>query len=284
MIADMRVFELGDAALMDVEGDAAAALRDRFDGSIFSEDAQVENVSSRYRVLGVYGPCASGVLEAALMSDGARGAAGLDEMRLYSNCRLEASGASVIVVRSDEIGVDGFDLFLEQASADGVVSRLRAAGAVNVDGDTAEVTRIEAGRPRFGVDMDGETIPLEAGIQDRAISLTKGCYVGQEIIIRVLHRGQGRVAKRLVGLALDPSDDVPGRGDAVHSGGRQIGVVTSPTRSPALGRPVAMGYVHRDFAAPGTEVTVQTSGGSQPAVVTRLPIVPGPAGMASGPS
>ena len=65
--------------------------------------------------------------------------------------------------------------------------------------------RIEGGRPRFGIDMDEDTIPLEAGIEDRAISLTKGCYVGQEIIIRVLHRGHGRVARRLVGLTFDPA-------------------------------------------------------------------------------
>jgi folate-binding protein YgfZ len=285
MIADMRVFELGDSTLMDVDSQAAAVLRDRFDQSIFSEDVQVEDVSSRYRVLGVYGPSASSVVAAALTMDGASGALGLEAMPLYSNRRLETSDGSVIVVRSDEVGVEGFDLFVEESqSPEGLVDRLRASGALEVDDEAAEATRIEAGRPKFGVDMDSETIPLEAGIQDRAISLTKGCYVGQEIIIRVLHRGHGRVAKRLVGLTLDPSSDLPRNGDAVQSGDRQIGAVTSATRSPALGRPIAMGYVHRDFTTPGTEVAVLTAGGSQPAVVTGLPIVPtqtSPAGLES---
>ena len=103
--------------------------------------------------------------------------------------------------------------------------------------------------------MDEDTIPLEAGIEDRAISLTKGCYVGQEIIIRMLHRGQGRVARRLVGLALDPSATVPAKGDAIRVGDRQVGAVTSATHSPALERPLAMGYVHRDFTEPGTAVS-----------------------------
>jgi folate-binding protein YgfZ len=177
-------------------------------------------------------------------------------------------------VRSDDLGIDGFDLFVPQAQSEALASRLRARGAADVGMATAEVTRIEAGRPRFGVDMDDETIPLEAGIQDRAISLTKGCYVGQEIIIRVLHRGQGRVAKRLVGLTFDPSGEVARKGDAVSSGDRQIGMVTSSARSPALGRAVAMAYVHRDFTSASTAVTVTTAGGPQPAIVASLPLVP----------
>ena len=81
-----------------------------------------------------------------------------------------------------------------------VAAALSAAGAVDIDAETWDTLRIEAGRPLFGVDMDTDTIPLEAGLEARAISQTKGCYVGQEIIIRVLHRGGGRVARRLVGL------------------------------------------------------------------------------------
>ncbi|MEO7270410.1 MAG: glycine cleavage T C-terminal barrel domain-containing protein, partial [Vicinamibacterales bacterium] len=105
----------------------------------------------------------------------------------------------------------------------------------------------------------------------RAISLTKGCYVGQEIIIRMLHRGQGRVAKRLVGLILDPSAPVPAKGDAIRVGERQVGAVTSATHSFALERAIAMGYVHRDFAAAGTAVTVMTAAGALPAMISGLP-------------
>src|SRR5665213_4362641 len=98
--------------------------------------------------------------------------------------------------------------------------------------------------------MDEETIPLEAGIESRAISLTKGCYVGQEVIIRVLHRGHGRVARKLVGLILD-GGDVPPAETAIVAQDREVGRVTSSTLSPALGKPIALGYVHRDFVTPG---------------------------------
>ena len=117
--------------------------------------------------------------------------------------------------------------------------------------------------------MDAETIPLEAGIEPRAISLSKGCYVGQEVIIRVLHRGHGRVARKLVGLAFDGAV-VPAAGADVTVESRVIGHVTSSTRSPALERPIALAYLHRDFLAPGTSVSVA----GQPAVVTALPFVP----------
>ncbi len=162
--------------------------------------------------------------------------------------------------------------------------------AVDVPLGTLDVLRIEAGVPRFFVDMTTETIPLEAGLEQRAISFTKGCYVGQEIIVRVTTRGGGRVAKKLVGLAFDvavlPVDglatpdgdaarDVPASpaGFRIRAGERAIGEVTSITRSPALGRLVALGYVHRDFIEPGTSVTVDLPGGEVSAEVHALPFV-----------
>jgi tRNA-modifying protein YgfZ len=105
--------------------------------------------------------------------------------------------------------------------------------------------------------MDTGTIPLEAGIEDRAISLTKGCYVGQEVIVRVLHRGHGRVAKKLVTLVL-ASDRVPLAGAGIFSDDREVGHVTSAARSPMMNAAVAMGYVQRDRAAEGTELSVKS--------------------------
>src|SRR5439155_18585633 len=137
--------------------------------------------------------------------------------------------------------------------------------------ETAEVLRVESGIPKFHQDMDEQTIPLEAGIEARAISLTKGCYVGQEVIIRVLHRGHGRVARKLVGL-LFADGEPPERGATVLAAGRDVGDVTSAVWSPARQRPIALAYVHRDFIAPGTSVAVE----GRSAEVTALPFVPRP--------
>jgi folate-binding protein YgfZ len=137
-----------------------------------------------------------------------------------------------------------------------------------VEFDTFEVIRIERGVPRFLADMDEETIPLEAGIEDRAISFTKGCYVGQEVIVRVTTRGGGRVAKKLVRWVADPNAEiVPLRDAKIVSFDRDIGRVTSAAFSPTINRVVGLGYVHRNFAAAGTEITVVWNAARVKAVV-----------------
>jgi folate-binding protein YgfZ len=133
-----------------------------------------------------------------------------------------------------------------------------------IDIDTFDVIRIERGVPRFLVDMNEDTLPLEAGIEDRAISFTKGCYVGQEIIVRVTHRGGGRVAKKLVRwIALDDAQAVPPAESTIVSGSwtelgeeKDIGRVTSAAFSPRANRVVGLGYVHRDYTAGGTDFTI----------------------------
>jgi len=272
MIADMRVFELGDALLVDLEATVTSSVRDKWSMFIFSEDVRVEDRSLATAELGIYGPHAAQVLSDALTADQATptpSAAGLESMPVHACSSLARQGGAAIVLRSDDAGVMGFDVVIPADAKDAFLSRLLAAGGVLVDADAVDVCRVEAGRPRFGVDMTEDTIPLEAGIEDRAISLTKGCYVGQEIIIRVLHRGHGRVARRLVGLSLDPSAGVPSRGAVIRSADRDVGAITSAVRSPALGRVVALGYVHRDFTTPGTGLSV----GETAATVAALPFV-----------
>ena len=117
----------------------------------------------------------------------------------HGNARGEWAGGAAIVTRVTDTGEPGFDLYVERAQAGALKAALLAAGVIELDEATAEAVRIESGMPLFGRDMDEETIPLEAGIESRAISFTKGCYVGQEVVIRVLHRGHGRVARKLVG-------------------------------------------------------------------------------------
>ncbi|OFW11463.1 MAG: hypothetical protein A3H96_00745 [Acidobacteria bacterium RIFCSPLOWO2_02_FULL_67_36] len=277
MISDLRVFETGDSILADLPASRAALVRTRLADLVFSEDVEVADLTSATAQLAVCGPRAAGVLASALAAcrsadEPSPPSELLDRMALFANGRWDFRGAPLTVARGDEFGVPAFDLVLPLGGKDDLSRLLRDAGAMAVDPATADTCRIEAGRPLFGVDMDEETIPLEAGIEDRAISLTKGCYVGQEIIIRVLHRGHGRVARRLVGLTLD-GDVVPSRDDVVRSGEKEIGRVTSATLSPALTRPIALGYVHRDFADPGTSVAVTHEAAPLRATVVATPFV-----------
>jgi folate-binding protein YgfZ len=207
MITDMNVFAREDRLLLDVPALLAGALRDRLDGLIFAEDAQVLDQRTAFDVWAAIAPG-------------------------------EPPGGTLT------------DIVVEHGQPPSV-------SYPEIDLDTFEVVRIERGIPRFLVDMDTDTIPLEAGIEDRAISFTKGCYVGQEVIVRVTHRGGGRVAKKLVRWHAEPSAAmVPLAGARILAADRDIGRVTSAAFSPAREAVVGLGYVHRDFVDPGTEVTV----------------------------
>jgi folate-binding protein YgfZ len=274
MIADMYVIETGTAILMDVEAEVTGRVAEHLDRFVFSEDVAVTNVTEAMAQIGVFGPRAAIVLSQALGAAAAPvPALELEALAVLANRTSLWDGAPVHVVRRDDLGGLGYDVLIGMEHATALEEAIDRAGVVAVDSDVAEVCRVENGRPVFGRDMTEDTIPLEAGIEDRAISLTKGCYVGQEIIIRVLHRGHGRVARRLVGLTLGHDAEVPTPGMALRAAGRDIGTATSAVWSPALDCPIAMGYVHRDFAEPGTAVEVVIGGAGVPAVVTRLPFL-----------
>jgi len=265
MIADLHLYELGDVMLMTMDGGVKDAVMAKLDQFIFSEDVQLGDVSATFAQLAVVGPDAASVVAAAL---GAVPSDALSALPEHGNVRIDWDGGAAIVTRITDTGEPGFDVYVERTRAAQLKASFASAGVPEMDDAMAETLRIEAGVPRFHRDMDEETIPLEAGIESRAISFTKGCYVGQEVIIRVLHRGHGRVARRLVGLLVEGAE-VPPRGAPITADGRAIGDVTSSTLSPALQRPIALGYVHRDFVQPGTKVTV----GAAAATVAALPFV-----------
>jgi len=156
------------------------------------------------------------------------------------------------------------DVFCEGASQAAVSAELIADGLLELDAADAEAMRIEAGHARWGVDMNEETIPLEAGLLERAISQHKGCYVGQEVIVRILHRGAGRVAKRLMRIVFGPDQaGPPAPGTPITIDGAEVGKITSAAHSRRLSRVIALGYVQRDHANDGTAVMV----GSAPAAI-----------------
>jgi folate-binding protein YgfZ len=265
MIADMWVYELGDVVLLAVLREVTATVMAKLDQFIFTEDVQLGDASETFSACAVVGPRAPQVVAQAL---GLPSPDAIGALREHGNVRLSFDGQPAIVLRTTDTGVDGFDLLVARAQQERLRASLRDAGAAAADHQAAETLRIEAGVPKFHQDMDEDTIPLEAGIERRAISMTKGCYVGQEVIVRVLHRGHGRVARKLVGLTAASSAGLQ-PGVPVAADEKPIGVVTSVAISPALGRAIALGYVHRDFTAPGTNVSVSGT----PAVVAALPFV-----------
>ena len=182
----------------------------------------------------------------------------------YRQAKLQVGGQEVLAIGSVELGLEGFDLWLAPDAGADVWRTLLAAGAVPLGLDAAEILRIEAGRPRFGAELDEDTLPLEAGLE-RAISYDKGCYVGQEVIARITHRGH--VNRKLAGLWISGSTPVTA-GAALTQEGKPAGVVRSSLISERLGSPIALAYVRRESLAPGTVLGLADG---RTATVTALP-------------
>ena len=264
MIADLFVYELGDIMLLSMPRAVKDTVLAKLEQFIFTEDVKLGDVTGTFAQIALVGPNAAAVLSGVL--DGVSAGA-LGELPEHGNVRALLAGQPAIVTRTADAGEPGYDVYVELPQAAALRASLVALGQPSSD-RTRPRDPHRSGRTQFGRDMDEETIPLEAGIEARAISFSKGCYVGQEVIIRVLHRGHGRVARKLVGLSLE-GDAVPPAGAPVRAADKDVGHVTSSAMCPALERPIALAYLHRDFLAPGTAVSVD----GVSAVVAELPFV-----------
>jgi len=193
--------------------------------------------------------------------------AGLEGMMEGEEMILPLSSESFLrVTPNGNLRAPAWDLILPSGLGEDLLGRLGAGGVVPLSGDTLETLRIEKGRPAFGVDMDENTIPLEAGIQRRAIDARKGCYTGQEVIVRI--RDRGHVNKELRGFLMGTAP-VPSAGAELVQDGREkpVGWVTSATSSPAFSQTIALGYLRRGV---DSAVAIRVGGLSGPRAAPRF--------------
>jgi folate-binding protein YgfZ len=265
LIASCRVLRRGDSFLFDTEAVSHSILFKTLARFTLAGDFRVTDRTHESAQLSLQGAGAGRLLGQLLGPQ----ASGLERGRVLT---IEWKGASLSVIRATHTAEDGFDLFVEGGEAAALWEELMAAGARPVGFDALEILRIEAGVPRYGPDMDETNIVTEAGLDD-AVSYTKGCYTGQEIIARIHWRGH--VAKRLSGLSFEDGKEVERGAKLLATDGREIGRVTSSTLSPRLGRTLALAYLKYDYLAPGTPTRVVTNESEREATVTELPFVRG---------
>jgi len=264
LIAFARVLRLKDRFLFDTEGVMREKVLKALERFTLAGDFHVADLSDEAAVISVQGARAAEIVSAGFADEDA---AGVERNRVFTAKWREKD---VVIIRATHTAEDGFDLFVNRADACSLWENLKTSGARPIGFDALEILRIEAGEPRYGLDMDETNVMLEAG-QDDAVSFTKGCYVGQEIIARIHWRGH--VAKRLAGLSVDGEIR---RGDKIRNmEGREIGRVTSVTFSPVLQRTIALGLVKYDYLAPGTEVKILNEETERAARVAELPFVRG---------
>jgi len=238
MLGDMRVLDLGDELLLDTERATLQELFNMIRRYKLGSDVELHKRTLEMGLLSLIGPDARRVA-------GTRSLSGAE----HANARAEIGGSTVTLVATD-IGIDVFCAADDTAA---VGAALEAAGAVAVDEAVAEIVRVERGRPRYGFELDEGVIPQEAGLNERAVSFTKGCYVGQETVARLFYRGKPN--RHLRGLRLSGP---AAAGDLIRAGEKEVGRVGTAVVSPAFG-PIALAIVRRE-AQPGGTVTVGDAG------------------------
>jgi folate-binding protein YgfZ len=247
MLGDLRILCTEEELLLDTERSSLQALFDLLRRATIGWQAELHKRTLQTGLLSLVGPRARDVAGA--------GDAALPETEdAHSAARI--GGAPVRLIAT----ADGVDVLCDASATASVAEALGGRGARAVDEATAEIARIESGRPRYGVDLDDTTIPQEAGLNERAVSFTKGCYIGQETVAR-LH-WKGRPNRHLRGLRL--SAPVPA-GTPLLLGDREVGRVGSVGVSPAHG-PIALALVRRE-SQPGDVLDA----GEATAEVTELP-------------
>ncbi len=248
--AEMRILRLdGERFLIDTEATTGPALLKHF--SMYKIGRKVEVGETDRALFSLIGPAA---VEVTGLTPGSEND--------FTETVIAGAGCLVAVTAL------GLDVICDPGSSDAVRAQLEADRAVPVSAEAAEILRVERGRPRFGFDMTEANMPAEAGIVDRAVSFTKGCYIGQEPVARLHYKG--RPNRHLRGLR--PGGPVA-HGDPVRLGDRQLGEVGTAVLSPASGR-IALSILRKE-AEPGSVVTVETEAGEVEAEVVELPFIEG---------
>jgi len=249
MESDLFAYRLEDEFLLDFEPGMTDAVRSRLENFIIAEDVEVADVAPHFGLLSVQGPKAGEVLAALEMP--------IPETELA----LTKTANEIFVINHPRLGTTGFDLFVPLDALEETKSQL-AEHAPLCSEAAIEKARVLATIPRFGKDFTTENLAPEGGIEARAISYAKGCYIGQEIISRIRSRGQ--VNRILRGLRLN---DEAATGDPVFLAAKKVGALSSVIAEPNA----ALAIVHRDASELGAELRVETNTGNVSAKVATLP-------------
>jgi len=262
MESDLYVYAFADELWLECPAVAKAHVLETLNKYIVADVVTIEDMTDKLAILSLQGPCSRRKMADCLGIP-------LDGQDLLQHSMVERSQARWVAVRRDRTGCDGYDLWLPRENAASIWRQwVESEDIAPVGYQALNWLRTEAGIPWFGVDMDDSRLPMEMGL-DSAISLTKGCYRGQEIVARVTYRGH--LDRRLGGIVLDAPEPPPNGADVRRQGAR-IGEVTSAVISPRLGRPLALAILKLDFLKPGTAVDVRCGESIRPGEVVAMPL------------
>ena len=256
--ADLHLYRRGDHFLIETEPGLHPKVTEFLDRYLIGDDVEIEDVTERYAIVGVQGPDSPGLMNAL----------GADVGELAPYASTPAGSVDATVVKRSYTGEIGYDVWVEADGAPGVWRSLVEAGASPAGEAAIEVLRVEAGLPKYGVDVDGRVVPLEGGMAD-TVDFEKGCFIGQEVLAKMQNLGKPR--RYLVGVAVEGEDPIEPETE-ISVEGKKVGWTGSSVKSIALDRSIALASIRRGFEIPGQVVSLGDSGGG---VITPLPFVKG---------
>ena len=256
IVGDLVAYNRGDFLLVTSDRGQSAGITEIFERYIIMDDVEVADISEKLAAVGIAGPRAAQVLQAA----------GIDVSQLGPGQVVDLvwNDVGISVARNIHPNMDGYELWFAAEQADRVWDGLVAAGATPVGSEALELYRIARGVPLYGHDFGQRDLPQETE-QKHALNFTKGCYIGQEIVERI--RARAILHRTFTGFSVE--GEPPQLGTKVQADRKSIGEITSAARVPFPSgeRTVALGYLRREFEAPGTAVLI----GEQKATVQSIP-------------
>ena len=265
VIADVRVLCAMNSFYLDFWENLKDKILAHLNRYLIADEVEIADRSEEYTLLSIQGPQAEQLLRRIVAADVEL------PTRPKQHAMADIDGAAVCVVSDSHTGEAGYDLILPLSAVASIAQKLTDAGkefsAAWVGEEARNILRIEAGIPRYGVDFTEDNLLLEVGLE-QAVSFTKGCYLGQEVVERI--RSRGHVNKRLCGLLIEGETAVDA-GSIIEAAGKPVGAVTSSVMSPQLKQPVALAYLNKDFWTPGSEVSVKRGQTTCRATVAPLP-------------
>jgi len=273
IVADMNILERGDRTLLETDARNIANIRDIFEKHLFSEKVQFTSLTETNHQIAFHGPGSIEILQNLF------GMA--PQLELLGSAAVKFDETEAVIWHDDPCGVPGYKILIPSESAArlwmAILSAFQSADPGKrqvrpIGWAVFNTARIEAGRPLFGIDFDETVLPAETGQLNRAVSFTKGCYLGQEIVARMHARGQ--LARQIVGIRMR-EDALPIAGAPICDDKQnQIGGITSSTISPILSNAsICLGLVKSAFSPVGTQIQIAAEGAFRAATVAELPFV-----------
>ena len=263
VIADVRVLCAMNSFYLDFWENLQEKILSHLNRYLIADEVEIADRSQEYATISIQGRKAEALLRQVTAPDVQF------PTRRKQHSMIDIDGAAICVVNDSHSGEAGYDLICPLPAVPAIAQKLTEAGkqlsAAWVGEEAQNILRVEAGIPRYGVDFTEDNLLLEVGIDD-AVSFTKGCYLGQEVVERI--RSRGHVNKRLSGLLLDGETAV-NAGEPIEAASKPIGTVTSSVFSPTLKRPIALGYLNKNFSLPGGEVLIKSD---RPRAATVAPL------------